>query len=213
MHRRNPFSQPISNWFFPKAPICAKNQQWCFVSMVSRVPTPPHTHTHTLCIYLTFTLTVSGRQGRHIYVYITQEGIGSQGIRGCGRPVTGATSLGVAPALMYSVVWSGFLSGHITRESHMLGTWATTEQQANHLVLVHKGEACLYRAIMLWHLPAGPVVPSLSHMDSPRFPEETVLITGGGGYFGFRSVQLQNTLMEFFCWIDFDSPVYMHVHV
>ncbi|XP_021026040.1 short-chain dehydrogenase/reductase family 42E member 1 isoform X4 [Mus caroli] len=32
----------------------------------------------------------------------------------------------------------------------------------------------------------GPVVPSPSHMDSPRFPEETVLITGGGGYFGFR---------------------------
>lgn len=39
---------------------------------------------------------------------------------------------------------------------------------------------------MLCYPPAGPVVLSLSRMDSPRFPEETVLITGGGGYFGFR---------------------------
>lgn len=110
--------------------------------------------------------------------------------------------LRVSPALLYSVVWFGFLSaGHITRDSHILGVCATTKQQVNHLVLVllvHKGEAYLYRVIMLWHPPAGPVVPSLSRMDSPRFPEETVLITGGGGYFGFRLVHLQNTLTEFF---------------
>lgn len=103
---------------------------------------------------------------------------------------------------MYSVVWFGFLSVvHITRDSHRFGACASTEQWANHLVLdllVHKGEECLYGVITLCHLPAGPVVPVLSPMDSPRFPEETVLITGGGGYFGFRSVHLQNTLMELF---------------
>lgn len=114
----------------------------------------------------------------------------------------------------YSVVWVGFLSaGHITRDSHMLGTCAITEEQANHIFLVHRGEACLSRVITLWHPPAGPVVPSLSRMDSPRFREQTVLVTGGGGYFGFRSVHLRNTLMEFFYWIVFDSHVYAHVHV
>lgn len=58
---------------------------------------------------------------------------------------------------------------------------------------------------MLLNPLAGPVVPLLSPMDSPRFSEETVLITGGGGYFGFRSVLLQNILMGLFYWIVFKS--------
>lgn len=62
------------------------------------------------------------------------------------RPVSGATRLRESPALRYSVVWFGFLrAGPKTRVSYLLGTCATTEQQAGHLfLLVHEAETCLY---------------------------------------------------------------------